>query len=216
MLSKSLTLLLVFSLAFNIAFLAIWVHNRRARVQEPAPPVQQTDRQGRDQSRGPGRGTRPPGDELWDKLGVSSEQKKLLDESHARLAAKTEELRQEARTHREKLYELMGSELPDEAAVYAEQEAIDRIEQQQRRAVIEQMLEMRKILNPAQRREWLQMMQDFRERGRRRGRSGGPRAEGSPGAGPEAGEAPMEPGPMPQGERSRPRRPARREEGGGQ
>jgi len=189
MLNKTLALLLVFSLAFNIAFLAIWARGRRARSHKPAPQSQQQQQRRGDERRGRG-----PGDGLWEKLGVSPEQKQQLDESHSKLRRKTEALRQEARTHREQLYRLLESELPDEAAVLAEQDAIGSIEQQQRRAVIEQMLEMRKILTPEQRQAWLRMMREYRERRRRRGRFGGRRSEGGPAGQPEPDQGPPRPG----------------------
>lgn len=205
MLNKTLALLLVFSLAFNVAFLAIWAHGRRSRPDEPATMPPQEVRQGwSSRPGGDGRRSRPPSDRLWEELEVTPEQKKQLDDSHARLTEKTETLRQEARTHREQLYKLMESELPDEAAVFAEQAAIDLIEQQQRRAVIEQMLEMRRILTPDQRQKWLEKMREFRERGRRRGRFGGQRPEAGPGAGPEPGGGPTERGPGRRGERPDP------------
>lgn len=192
MLNKTLALLLIFSLAFNVAFLGIWAYQRRERAEAP-------ERQRQHQRGADGRRERGPGDELWEKLGVSPEQKQQLDESHSELRRKTEALRQDARTHREQLYKLLESDLPDEAAVLTEQDAIGSIEQQQRRAVIEQMLEMRKILTPEQRQAWLRMMREFRERTRRRGRFGGPRSEGKPAGQPEPGQGPPRPDAGPPG-----------------
>ena len=192
MLNKTLALLLVFSLAFNIAFLGIWAYHRRARAQ--ASERQQQHQRGPD-----GRRERRPDGGPWAKLGLSPEQEGQLEESRRELERKTAGLGQEAAQHRERLYELLESDLPDQEAVLAEQEAIDRIQQQQRRAVIEQMLEMRKILTPEQRQAWLRMMREYRERTRRRGRFGGPRPEGGPPGRPEPGQRPSRPGAVPPG-----------------
>jgi Spy/CpxP family protein refolding chaperone len=207
MLNKTLALLLVFSLAFNIAFLAIWAHGRRARTHEdgadailPAPEDPPGE-QPRERPRPGGRRDRGRGDRLWEELGVSDEQKQQLGESYEKLRTTTEALRQEARTHREALYKLLESELPDRDAVLAEQEAIDSIGRQQSRAVIEQMLEMREILTPEQRQAWLQKMREVRERVHRRGRFGRPRPDGNASGGPEPGPDAIGPGAMPRGER---------------
>ena len=205
MLNKTLALLLVFSLAFNIAFLAIWARGRRARAHDPGPPPQEIDQPEQQRRRPDGPRTRGPGgDALWEDLGVSDEQKKLLNESREDLWRKSRALDEEARTHREQLYKLLESELPDEEAVLAEQDAIGRLEQQQRRAVVEQMLEMRRILKPDQRKVWLEKLREMRERMHRRGRFGrGRRTRGSdgeaePGPGPEGPDA-MPPGGPPEG-----------------
>ena len=36
--SKALTLLLIFSLAFNVAFGGVWIYNRAAALASPPPP----------------------------------------------------------------------------------------------------------------------------------------------------------------------------------
>ncbi|NLW49423.1 MAG: periplasmic heavy metal sensor [Candidatus Brocadiaceae bacterium] len=199
---KMPALLLVFSLAFNAAFLAVWARKK----QPPPPPTQDPPATPRHRPSAARRPHLRDGRRWWDRLEVSDEQKTRLEESHRGLQRKTEELRRRARTHSEQLYKLLEAEPADVDAILAEQEAIDRIEKEQREAVVEQMLETRRILTPEQREAWLSMMRDFRGRRRSRG----------PGATSERSRPPIESGQTPQGERPEGGRPPQTAPQGGE
>jgi len=151
MLRKAMPFLLIFSLAFNVAFGAVWVYRHGARRRwTPAPP------------------RRPP----WAALGLTAEQEARIRDSWREAGPKIDALRAEAAKHREDLLGLMLAPKPDEQAILAAHGRVEAAEGQIRQLVIKQMVLTRNLLTDEQRREWLRLMKARGERfgwGRRRG-----------------------------------------------
>lgn len=171
--NKALALLLIFSLAFNIAFVGIWAYRgaaRRHRYRRLTRDAQV----GRERPPGPGG---PP----WAQLALAPEQEHRIREGWREVEGQMQSLREEVARHRDALLELMAAEEPEEQAVLAARERIDAVERQMRKLVVGQMLKTREMLTAEQRRQWLRMM---RAHGERRGRGrwrGGPRPRRAPG-----------------------------------
>jgi Spy/CpxP family protein refolding chaperone len=186
---KVLQLLLIFSLAFNIAFVGIWLYNRQL---PDAPP------------RGLPRGLQArPGPPPWDALGLGPEQKKAVAEKWGAMSRETADLSAELARQRERLLQLMGGEDPDWQGV---QECEQRIEAGQRRLrqmTVAQMREMRELLTPEQRRAWFELMRSHAERAGARRRAPGSRmpeeGQGNRGRVPENGPARRGPRPPQRG-----------------
>ena len=185
--NKALALLLIFSLAFNIAFVGIWVHNRATRPA--APPAGAIGHRPAD-----GQGLHRPGGGRWAQLGLTPAQEERLKASRRALDQKTKELAQKAREHRERLLALFEADPPDMQAAEAEQEALARVQREMRRAVMDQMKQMHDVLTPEQRRDWLRMMRSHGEGSRGRGPQAGPRAGGRRPRGGRPGAEPPRPG----------------------
>ncbi len=157
--NKALSLLLIFSLAFNIAFVGIWLHNVV------------TGEDGADAER-------PAGGDFWRNVRLTDEQKGALQEDFNRLKQEISEQRQELEEQRDRLLALMAEEEPDENAIREYRERIDRIQGRIRELVVQHMHQTRDLLSPEQRRKWLEGMRQMgRHRGaqdRRRGFRGPP------------------------------------------
>lgn len=177
MLNKALSLLLIFSLAFNIAFVGIWVYNRTAPRPRGAPRTVRPE--GLPSSAAP---QRP-----WAQLKLQAPQERKVMQDWAEVYRKIETLNAEGRQLREHLLDLLAAEQLDAEAIGACQQRTDQIQAQVRGLVVEQMLRTRDALTPEQRARWVRMM---KAAGRRRGR------------GPWAGDAPREVPPAPAGPRA--------------
>jgi Spy/CpxP family protein refolding chaperone len=175
---KALTLLLVFSLAFNIAFMGIWAHNAVGRAARRDPSARRPE--------GP-EGRRRPGAPPWQQIGLRPEQVKQLEEEWRKLHPQIEALKAKGDQAREELLDLLAAPQPDREAIMAAQSRLEAAQQEVRVLVVEEMLQMRQVLDPQQRAEWLRMM---RERGEQFG--WGPRPPGAGGMGP--GMRPKGPG----------------------
>ena len=195
MINKVLPLMLVFSLAFNIAFVGIWAHNRMRplgprfgaprTVPTPAPAVE-----------GP----------VWRQLGLSPEQERSIVDDWRQAGRQIEATEADVRQERARLINLLQANVLDEQAVRATREKMEEDQQKVRELVFDRMLHLRQVLTPDQRRRWLELMLRTSEaRGRARGPSprnvrppaqgGGPRGKGPGPRGPVS--APVE-GPQPQ------------------
>ncbi len=156
--STILHLVLVFSLAFNIAFAGIWVYERarpRPHRSGPAPG-------------GPG-GRGPE----WGELDLTPEQEGRIRESWRKVGGRLQELRQETGRQRDRLFDLLQAEPPDEAAILETQRRIEESQEQSRQAVVAQMMETRALLSPEQRRKWVEAMRVHGQRlGAKRWRNG--------------------------------------------
>lgn len=141
---KLLHLLLIFSLAFNIAFVGIWLYHRR--LPDAVPPGAAGGPPG------------PPGAPPWDALELGPEQRKTVAAKWGVVSREAAQLSAQLARERERLLQLMGEENPDWQAV---QECEQRIEAGQRRLrqmTMAQMHEMRELLTPEQRRAWFELM----------------------------------------------------------
>jgi Spy/CpxP family protein refolding chaperone len=137
MYTKTLSLLLIFSLAFNIAFVGIWLHNRSAL--EPAAPS-------------------PPGAELWSALGATPEQRRVLETDWTRLRQEARACDAELRVQRNLLLDLMAVDPPDEAAVRRAQERVADVQVRMQRLFVDHLQRAREVLTPEQRRGLIRML----------------------------------------------------------
>jgi Spy/CpxP family protein refolding chaperone len=203
MLNRTLALLLIFSLAFNIAFVGIWAYVRThpAAPPPPAPGSGPEEAPGTRRDAGRGGGRMP-----WARLDLDPSQEEELRQLWADYQDQMRTLGREAGEHRSGLFELLEAEDLDTEAIQAEQDAIDDAQQEMSRLTLDQMRRVHRILSPEQRRRWLQTLLAHGERLRGRfgepGRGRGPRGmrppEGSRG-GPRGrwGRPAGRPGPQP-------------------
>jgi len=182
-----LTLLLVFSLAFNIAFVGIWVYNRTARSGRPAGPPPGP------QARGASAAERP--EPPWDALKLGAEQKRSMRDSWQATGRRIQQLNAELARERDRLFDLLAAEEADEAAIAQAQKRMAELQGQVRQLAVGQMVETRTRLTPEQRRELFRRM---RARGQQHG---WPQRRGRPGPPPRAFGAPAPPGRQPGPER---------------
>jgi Spy/CpxP family protein refolding chaperone len=181
MLNKTLALLLIFSLAFNIAFVGIWTYVKVLPEAPPPPAPVPGPEAGPDGGRD---GRRMPWSHLGLRPGQDAEMRQVWSQYQGQLRA----LGEEAGQHRARLFELLEAEELDAEAIHAEQDAIDKAQQEMSRLTLEQMRRVHQVLTPEQRRRWLQTMKAHGERlrgrygergaGPRGARPGGPRAGG--------------------------------------
>lgn len=164
MYNKILSLILVFSLAFNIAFVGIWAYNRfgeerAASAPAPAPP------------------------QTWEQVGLDREQQRRMEQSWRALQQQLTPLRTRLESERDHVLELMAQADPDEEAIRTTQRRMAVVQEQMRRCVMTHMRETGERLSPEQRRRMFQMMRSWARRrghastGRRRqgrGRPSGP------------------------------------------
>lgn len=184
MLNKALSLLLIFSLAFNIAFVGIWVYNRSTHVPSPAPaPDPRAD------------AARPPmpGPPSWQQLSLRGPQERQITQGWREAHQKFEAVNAEMRKEREKLFDLLAADELDQEAIAACQQRIEAGQQAARQLVLEQMVKTREALTPEQRTNWMRMMKAAGQRHTRRRRQAGPRPGGPGGPRREAPVGPREP-----------------------
>ena len=158
MFNKALSLLLIFSLAFNIAFVGMWVYNRTTRRPPRAalPPGQ-----------APGRSPAAVSPRPWAPLNLQAPQQRKMTQDWAEVCRKIETLNAEGQQSREQLLDLLAAEKLDAEAIRACQQRIDETQEQVRRLVVDHMLRTRDALSPQQRARWVRMM---KAAGQRRGR----------------------------------------------
>jgi len=147
MYNRTLSLILVFSLAFNIAFVGIWAYNRFGE-ERPAPP--------------------PPPRQAWEQIGLDREQQRRMEQSWRALQQQVAPLQARLARERDHLLELMAQADPDEQAIRAARRRMEAAQEQMRQRVMVHMQQTREQLSPEQRRRMFQMM---RTRARRRGAS---------------------------------------------
>jgi Spy/CpxP family protein refolding chaperone len=141
MINKILALILVFSLAFNIAFVGIWAYTRTGgRV-----PWQHR--------------RRPQGwRDGWRRLGLSEGQKRELQRRRARLREDMRSARETLERQRQRLFDLLEQEDIDEEAVRRTRESIEQTQERIRHMTFEHMRGLREVLTPEQHRAMMQMM----------------------------------------------------------
>jgi Spy/CpxP family protein refolding chaperone len=145
--NKALALILIFSLAFNIAFVGIWAHKRMRpagprfgaprAVPKPAPAVE-----------GP----------LWRQLGLNPEQERSIVDDWRQAGRQIEATEAEVRQERARVINLLQANVLDEQAVRATREKMEEGQQKVRELVFNRMLHLRQVLTPDQRRRWLELM----------------------------------------------------------
>jgi len=186
MINKALALILIFSLAFNIAFVGIYVHNR---VWRPRPrPAAQRPVQASGTAEGGG----------WRQFGLTGEQERRVMEDWRQTGRKITAIDAEARELRAHLISLLQADNLDEEAVRATRDKIEEDQQKVRELVFERMLKLRQELTPEQRRRWVALMLRTAE-----GRGGAK----APGPGPRNTRPPVQ-SPGPRGRGAGPRGPA--------
>ncbi len=151
MYNKVLSLLLIFSLAFNLAFVGIWVYSLKA---EP-----ETSRRGVGPERAP-----------WTELGLGADQRKRMGEEWQRLRDEVGELKKELDRQQERLLDLMAAERPDRNAIQDCQQRIGEIQHEMRRLVTDHMMQTGQMLTPEQKQRWYGMLKGLREAPGGRGR----------------------------------------------
>ncbi len=169
MLNKTLSLLLIFSLAFNIAFAGIWVHNRSTGAPSPAPaPGPPTDA-----ARAP-----MPGAPSWRQVGLRGPQERQITQGWREAHQKIEAVNAQTHEQREKLFDLLAADELDQEAIATCQQRIEAGQQAARKLALEQMVKTRETLTPEQRARWMRMMKAAGQRHSRRRRQAGPRPGG--------------------------------------
>jgi len=178
MYQKAQNLLLVFSLAFNIAFVGIWLHSRN----RPEPPRALSPR------RPIGAQALPPTQKAaapLQALKLTPQQRRTLSERWQKLRVESARLNAEVDGQRERLFNLMATENPDWQAIDACEKRIDEGQRRLRMMTMQQMRQLRDVLRPEQHRAFLKMMQtrseaENRRRGRGLRRNQGERGPGHP------------------------------------
>jgi Spy/CpxP family protein refolding chaperone len=145
MINKVLALVLVFSLAFNVAFVGIYVHNRVQRAKPQA-----------EAKRPPGPG--PSEAMAWDRFGLAPEQRKRIMDDWRQTGRKIAAVDSEMRDLRAQLINLLQADTLDEKAVRSIRDKIEVDQRQVREIVFNRMMRLRQELMPEQRRLWVQMM----------------------------------------------------------
>jgi len=176
---KALSLVLVFSLAFNVAFVGIWGYNRVHGTRG------EHSRRGH-RSSGQSRSRRGS---FWAQLKLPEGAQKKLEEQWRENRKKMEPIVADIRRQRAKLFDLLAADPVDRQAVAELQEQMEANQRKIRQLVLEQMIRTRDLLTPEQRSRWAEAMKAFGERSSRRARptsrpAGGARPASAAGAKP--------------------------------
>ena len=137
---KTAPLLVILSVAINIAFVGVWAARALASGgRQPAtPPAKSGDRQ----------------DPVWcplhRQLGVSPEQWKQLEPRLVQFRKSSQAVCQDVTRKRAEMIELVAASQPDREAIAAKQQEILAGQQRMQSLVIEHLLAERQVLTPAQ------------------------------------------------------------------
>ena len=127
MINKTLALIVIFSLAFNIAFVGIWAYTRvRPAPQRPAPAR-------------PVAPPAPAADGLWQQLGLTPEQQRSVVEEWRQVGHQVEGKQAEVRAQRARLIDLLQADVLDEQALRATRDKMDEDQQAVRELVFNRM-----------------------------------------------------------------------------
>jgi len=140
--SKILSLLLVFSLAFNIAFVGIWVYNLTEECEPAEAPLNE--------------------------LRLGPDQQRRVREQWQQLRKQVADMKEELDRERDRLLDLMAAERPDTEAIRDCQSRIGELQHEMRRIVTEHMMQTGQMLTPEQRARWYGMMKGLGQRHGRR------------------------------------------------
>jgi len=155
MFRKGLTLLLIFSLALNLAFVGVWgYHVFYVRPRLPggrlwlAPPIQA--------------GWPPPA------LGLRDEQRERMLAEQRRFRREMQVIQAEARRNSEELLDLVLAPQPDLEAIRARQREIEAKRSELQARVVKHLLSLKGTLTPEQQKRLIWMLR-MRARGQSRG-----------------------------------------------
>jgi Spy/CpxP family protein refolding chaperone len=147
MINKALALGVIFSLAFNIAFVGIWGYTR-VRPREQRPPGEQVK-------------PRPapvPAEGIWQQLGLTPVQASQVAEEWRQVGREITATQAEVRAEQVRLYNLLQADTLDEQALRASRDKMADGQQKARELVFDRVLQLRQVLNPEQRRRWVAVM----------------------------------------------------------
>jgi len=167
---KTAPLLVVLSVALNIAFISVWaVHAARSHWPTDAPS--------REDAWCP----------LHRRLNVTDEQRRQLDPRIAEFRTRTQTICAEMNRMRTELIDLIASDDPDRQAITAKQEEIRAGQQRMQQLVVEHLLAEKQVLTVEQQKELFDLI-------RQRSACHGPgRMMGLPGAGSSPGSQKNQP-----------------------
>ncbi len=139
---KSLTLLLIFSLLINISAVVTfgyfkWFDSDKER-RDDKPPRHRVP--------------------LHEKLNINEEQTSKMNELRKSLFKELGPLKTEIRQHRMQLVEMISQDTVSAEEIYKKIEQISEQEKMVQKKIIDNMLELRTVLNDEQRQEFLKMM----------------------------------------------------------
>lgn len=163
MTNKVLALILIFSLAFNIAFVGIWAYGQFYAPDRVRP--------------------RPPRRAPWERMGLTEPQRRELVERRRQLQGEMSRVRAELEEQRARLFDLLEAEHIDEEAVRDARERMKRAQEKVQQLVFRHMRELRDVLKPEQRRRMMDMMRRHGAGRHRGGTHDGGRWEGGMGGG---------------------------------
>lgn len=137
-------LLIILSIALNIAFVSVWA----VRVLPQRAGLTAKD-------------TAPRGCEdctLHRELGTSETQRRQMEPKQAAYLDSTQALCRRAQELRGELIDLIAAPAPDGVAIAATQDSILEIQRQMQTLVVEHLLAEKQVLNPAQQQKLFSMM----------------------------------------------------------
>ena len=175
MMSGKAKLILIFSLALNAAFVAVWAHRRAGRA-EPSEADENDDASA-----------------IWAQLGLDEDQASQFKLEWEELDKEARELVAEAQKERDRIFELMQADEVDRDAVRESLKRIGENRRKLRELATEHLLAAGSRLQPEQRRRWAHIMKQYADaRGHRWRRLGS--SEQRPWRGHKEGDAPPDNG----------------------
>jgi Spy/CpxP family protein refolding chaperone len=107
-----------------------------------------------------------------EELGLSDETVEAIDKIVDESRARSEKLHEQLRGEHEALHDLLAQDVPDEAAVMAQAEAIDALKLQENKNRLRALIAIRSQLTPEQRQELIRIREERMPRERKRGPMG--------------------------------------------
>ena len=140
-------LLIILSVALNIAFVGVWgVHVVRGHWGG-------SGRCGREEAR------ERVGCPMYRRLDVTDEQRQRLEPRLTEFRRKAQAICQEVTRLRGELIDLIAAAEPDRKAIAAKQEQIGASQQRMQQLVVERLLAEKRVLTAQQQQQWFDMLQ---------------------------------------------------------
>ena len=139
---KSLSLLLIASLAFNVGVGVTFGVQAYSKYATPDRP------DGQRRGRGPGHG--PRGMHGLEKLNLTPAQRAHMEAARDNFFGRVHELRRAIREQHDVLTDLMSPAEPDREAIAVQIDEISRLRAEMDRSVVEHFLDMKRLLDPEQ------------------------------------------------------------------
>ncbi|MFP4026312.1 MAG: periplasmic heavy metal sensor [Candidatus Brocadiia bacterium] len=153
-----LSIVLIFSLAFNIAFAGIWVYN----IAYVEPKLEQArQKQETEKFETPAQLVL----EKWENIGLKPDQRKTLVNLRGKLHEQFKEDKADVEQAREDLLSLLQKTNSDPEAIEKAHQKLAREQQELRQSVMKNLMHVRGKLDEEQRRRFIRML--HRPRGRR-------------------------------------------------